>query len=282
MQTLVQSVHEKANSDLRKAIDAIEGVSISILGIGIEYSREKGSVNYQILLEKILVELRKRKLSLLIAIDEAGASREMKQFASVYQIMLRKNYPLSLVMTGLPRNISELQNDHTLTFLLRSARIDLPMLDPVSVQFSYQKVFADGGKTILQDCLRRMTELTNGYSYAFQLLGYLVWNTGAGEITGEVVDSVLYPYKEQLFRNAYSRIYEDLSGVDREFVLAMARAGEKTIAMKSITERMKKVPNYVSTYKRRLMEAGVVRADSYGYVSFALPLFDEYVREFRM
>lgn len=52
METLVQSVREKASSDIRKAIDSIEGISVSLPGVGFSYNAEKQFPNYQLLLEK--------------------------------------------------------------------------------------------------------------------------------------------------------------------------------------------------------------------------------------
>lgn len=282
LDTLVQSVHEKASTDVRKAIDAIEGVSISLFGIGAGYTTGKEKINYQLLLEKILKELQKKNKYLLVAIDEVVPTKQIRQFAAIYQIMVRKNYPIALIMTGLPKNISELQNDNTLTFLLRSSRVNLPLLDEVAVQYSYKEVFERSKKEISLKTLRRMTALTNGYSYAFQLLGFLVWNTGADRVTDETLDAVMYKYKEQLFRNAYSKIYEELSKVDRDFVLAMAAGDEDSVTMKEIAGRMGKKNNYISTYKRRLIDNGVIKAEQYGSVEFALPLFKDYLIEFRL
>jgi len=282
METLVQSVHENASSDVRKALDSIEGVSVSLLGISAGYSSKPANINYQLLLEKILKKLKAENKYLLIAVDEVVPSTEMRKFAAIYQILVRKELPLALLMTGLPKNISELQNDHTLTFLLRSARIRLPMLDDVSVQYTYKDIFESAGRKISLSTLKRMTALTSGYSYAFQLLGFLLWKSEAEEITEAVVDSIMNKYKELLFRNAYSKIYEELSAVDRNFLLVMASDDAEEVAMQEIAAGMKKSGSYVSSYRRRLTESGVIRPAQYGFVRFALPLFKDYLREFRL
>lgn len=282
LEILVQSVREKASTELRRAIDSIEGISISLLGVGISYSADKPSVNYQLLLEKILRKLKEKHISLLVAIDEVEANTELRRFASIYQIMVRKDYPIALLMTGLPKNISELQNDKTLTFLLRSARIELPLLSQITVQYSYREVFSSAGKNISLPVLKRLTSLTLGYSYAFQLLGYLIWNKNTTKISDAVVDSCLEKYKELLYRNVYSKIYEELSLMDRKFILAMAACSETVVPMKFISDTLSKKANYVSTYKRRLIDSGVIQAESYGNVVFCLPLFKDYLIEFHM
>ncbi|MEE3488928.1 MAG: hypothetical protein VZT48_12580 [Bulleidia sp.] len=282
METLVQSVREKASTDVRKAIDGIDSISITVPDLGFSCDTEKQAVNYQIQLEKILIELKKKHVSLLVAIDELDANAELRQFASIYQIMVRKDYPISLLMTGLPKNVSELQNDRTLTFLLRSNRIELPLLNRVTVQYSYSNAFASAGKKISLPVLKRMTGLTNGYSYAFQLLGYLIWEKDTEEIDNAVIDSCMDRYRELLYRNAYTKIYEEISQMDRRFLCAMAEYSDTAVPMKFISDTLSKKPNYISIYKRRLIEDGIIQAQGYGSVEFALPLFKDYLIGFQV
>jgi len=282
MESLVQTAREKASSDVRKAIDSIDGISISLFGISASYSTEKDSVNYQLILEKILKKLKEKGIHLLVAIDEVEANDEIRHFAKIYQIMIRNDLPISLLMTGLPKSISELQNSKALTFLLRSARVNLPFLNDISVKYGYRRVFEENGRQVEESALKRMTSLAKGYSYAFQLLGYLLWETEEKTITDLTIDSVMNEYKETLFRNAYYKIFEELSTVDQKFVLAMAESPNEEVAMKEISKTMNQQDSYISTYRRRLIDAGVIQASSYGHVSFPLPLFKEYLQEFHM
>ena len=61
-------------------------------------------------------------------------------------------------MTGLPNKLSELQNDDVLTFLLRSARMQLSSLDLLSIKHSYQDTFAKKGIAISDDVLVAMVK----------------------------------------------------------------------------------------------------------------------------
>lgn len=63
--------------------------------------------------------------------------------------------------------------------------------------------------------------LTKGYAYAFQLLGCLLWETGVETLDDQVLDQVLPTYRYQLYRNVYTKIYQELSPIDRQFILAM-------------------------------------------------------------
>lgn len=45
-----------------------------------------------------------------------------------------------------------------------------------------------------------------------------------------------------------------------------------------IAKDMGKKPNYVSKYKQRLLEQGVIEQDPYSSLSFSLPGFEAFVR----
>ena len=61
------------------------------------------------------------------------------------------------------------------------------------------KIFLDRTKQ-LNTVMARMTA---GFAYAFQLLGYLVWDTEDKLITDNTLQIILPEYKEILFRNVY-------------------------------------------------------------------------------
>ena len=65
----------------------------------------------------MLTELKKKGKKLLIAVDETIVNDHVREFASIYQILMREDYPIFLIMTGLFENIYDLQNQEGLTFL---------------------------------------------------------------------------------------------------------------------------------------------------------------------
>ena len=54
------------------------------------------------------------------------------------------------------------------------------------------------------------------------------------------------------------------------------------VPAKRIGQAMGKEPGYISRYRRRLLDSGILRAESYGHVAFALPLFGEYITRFQL
>lgn len=66
-------------------------VSVAGFGIGIGNKSERGSVSR---CEETLNMLKKQKKKLLITIDEVYNNQSMKQFASQFQIWIRKEYDI--------------------------------------------------------------------------------------------------------------------------------------------------------------------------------------------
>ncbi|MEY8441902.1 ATP-binding protein [Lactobacillaceae bacterium 24-114] len=281
--TLVKSVYSQADGELKTMLTKLNGISLNAGILEVSYQQDAHTIDspYQILLTSMAELLRKKHLSLLITIDEIQSTPALREFAGIYQILLRNDYHIALLMAGLPNKVSELQNDELLTFLLRSQRIYLEPLSLLTIKESYQRAFSNNGRTIDKQTLTKITKMTNGYAYAFQLLGYLLWRTGAMKITDEVVDRVLPDYQTQLYRNAYLKMYQELSPRDREFVNAMADSGKTNIEVSAIGKAMGRDKNYLSVYRRRLIDDQLITAPARGQVAFTLPYFAEFIKTYR-
>ena len=60
-----------------------------------------------------------QSIKLLITIDDAINNQNVKVLTHTFQALLRKDYKVFMLMTGLYENISALQNNKSLTFLPR-------------------------------------------------------------------------------------------------------------------------------------------------------------------
>jgi hypothetical protein len=146
-------------------------LNLSYLGLGLAIEGAEPITDLETAILRMLENIRRKKKRLLITIDEVTNTKQMRVFAAFFQIMLRQNLPVFLLMTGLYENIYELQSEKSLTFLYRAPKIQLQSLEMNAIKLRYQSVFQ-----ISEDQAREMTRLTGGYPFAFQLLGYLTWN----------------------------------------------------------------------------------------------------------
>lgn len=93
----------------------------------------------------------------------------MRSFAHDFQSLLRDDYPVFALMTGLYENVNSLQNNKNLTFLHRAPKVELGPLKQELIKKEYSKIFRG------EDCgtVDALAKLTKGYAFAYQVIGYL-------------------------------------------------------------------------------------------------------------
>ncbi|MCR5205768.1 MAG: ATP-binding protein, partial [Lachnospiraceae bacterium] len=138
---LLDDLAMRLSNEYKKVSSALKsGFNISVggFGVGINGSNPENSI---IIIEDIFDSLKKKNKRILITIDEVMHDDNMKRFASEFQLFIRKNYPIYLLMTGLYENIYAIQNDPALTFLLRAPKICMEPLSIHQIAKQYKRVF---------------------------------------------------------------------------------------------------------------------------------------------
>lgn len=241
-------------------------INLSGFGLGLQIEGSEPEHDIEIALVKMLTSLKKKHKKVLIAIDEVSNSPSMKVFASAFQIFLRQELSLFLLMTGLYENVRVLQDQKTLTFLYRAPRIALTPLNIGRMTDSYARIFDLKPEDALE-----MAKKTKGYSFAFQVLGYFTWKyrNDPARIHAE--------YKQYLDEYVYEKIWQELSAEDQRILYGIANTPGGDVA--SVRKYLQLTNNRFTPYRTRLIRKGIVNGDVYGVVRFELPLFDEFVRE---
>lgn len=234
------------------------------LGIAeLSVNKTNDSLEKEAMLRNILEKLKNKGKKVLFIIDEIINNSYVKVFASNFQIYITQNYPVYLVMAGLFDNISNLQNEKSLTFLYRAPKIFLEPLSIPAITTSYRSVFDISPSEAVE-----MAKLTKGYPFAFQILGYLKWETN------DDLEKLLPKFDEELIIYAYEKIWSELSELDRKIVYVISTGVYKT---GEIREKLSISPQLLNTYRKRLMERGVVNGSVRGELTLALPRFEEYI-----
>lgn len=151
--------------------------NFSFHGISFSLKGDTPISNVSSLLDLIFTHLRKKEIHVLITIDEVISNTYMKVFSHEFQRFLRENYNVNLVMTGLYKNISLLENQKSLTFLYRAPKIYLSDLNLKAIANSYQNIFEIEEKESIA-----LAKATNGYAYAYQLLGNILFEENKTKI----------------------------------------------------------------------------------------------------
>ena len=241
-------------------------INLSFWGFGLEVNDTVPITDIEVAVTKMLENLKKNHKRLLITIDEVTNTKTMREFASAFQILVREDMPVFLLMTGLFENINELQNEKNLTFLYRAPKIELKPLNIGTISANYKKIFGMDNEHSLE-----MAKLTRGYSFAFQVLGYFTWETG-----GKYMD-ILGEYKQYLDEYVYDKIWSELSGKDKQILYGIAKC--ETAKISDIRELLDISTNEFNPYRKRLIKRGLINGEERGYVYFTLPMFEDYVME---
>lgn len=242
-------------------------LDFSAFGLGVSIENATPVTDIESVIERMLEQIKKAGKRLLITIDEAVNSEYVRVFASSFQIFLRQDYPIFLLMTGLYENIYELQNEKSLTFLYRAPKVMLEPLNYTAVRKHYQDIFGIDIETA-----GIMTGLTKGYPFAFQVLGYLYWENRKTKS----LEEILPEYDQYLEEYVYSKIWSELSELDKKILVEISLTGETRV--KLIREHLDMKSDLFSVYRERLKRKGVIDTKEYGKISMALPRFDEFVK----
>ena len=246
-------------------------IDLSILGIGVSVESNARTITAETCIGQMLEILKKQKKKLVIAIDEVTNNNNVKVFASAFQIFVRQDYEIFLIMTGLYENIFNLQNEKTLTFLYRAPKIYLEPLNVLAIIDSYKNTF-----NIPEEEAAKMASLTKGYAFAYQLLGYIKW-----EHKNAKLQSLLPEYDQYLQEFVYDKIWSELSDTDRKVVVAISNllADSNSVRVGDVLEALNMSSSLFSTYRERLDRKGVIDTSKYGHVGLTLPRFAEYVKK---
>lgn len=119
--------------------------------------------------------------------------------------------------------------------------------------------------------------MVQGYSYAFQLLGYHAYReieTTGENLTMETLKKVKDAYAMKLFENVYQKIFADLLEVDQKYLIAVL--GNKQL--KEVAAMLHCNSSYASQYRHRDIARHLVVPSSFGHVQYTLPYFEEFIK----
>ncbi len=252
----------ESNKSLSPVFTEME-INLEAFGIGVGLKGVSPVSDIEEALSRMLQGIKKHNKRVLITIDEVSNTRDMRIFASAYQIFLRDRLPVFLLMTGLFKNIDHLRNAEGMTFLERAPRTFLSRLDHEAIVRKYSETLK-----VPQDVAIRLAAMTKGYSFAFQTIGYFNWEYPDNP------EKAMNEAKKYLIEFAYRKIWSEISRKDREVVQAIAKVPSGEIL------QIRKILNYTSNqfnpYRDRLIKAGIITGSENGHIQLTLPWFDEF------
>lgn len=202
------------------------------------------------------------------------------EHAATYQHFVGEGRRVSLLMAGLPFNISALLQDKTVSFLRRAPRQRIGRVTDVEVELAFAKTVRAGGRDIERDALGKAVAAIAGLPFMLQLVGYRSWEVRpeADLITTSDVQEGVRIACMELRDQVLESTYRELSDGDVLFLVAML-PDDGDSRMANIARRLGKSSGYVNSYRRRMLQLGVIGERRRGVVGLDLPGFADFLAE---
>lgn len=259
----------------------LTGINVGNI-IGLEWEAiPSEQLNWRMRMEQLLSVLAENDTGLLITVDEVRTDvEEMIRLASSYQLFLRAGYKIGLVLAGLPANVTSLVEDKRVSFLRRARQRHLGTIGKADVARAFRKTIELSGKTIDTEALDTAVEAAKGFPYMIQLVGYCMWSECGDAQVISLEHAQLGAQAAALdFRTGVlDRTWAEMSNGDRSFATAMLPDNSGS-SLTDVAKRMHRGTNYASTYKKRLMQQGVISDRPGGTFDFDIPLMREYIAD---
>ena len=223
---------------LKKSIE----LNLSIFNMSLQ-EKELSFSSLESALEDMIEIAKEKNKKVLFSIDEITNNDEMRKFINSFQIYLRNNLSAFLLASGIPENVHDLQEEKSLTFLYRTPKINFEPLDLRKIKRQYKELL-----DIDDELAIKMAKFTKGYSYAYQLLGSLVYENDC-----MLDNKVISKYDKYLEDYVYDKMLADL-------------VNDLKISSKDF-----------SPYRDRLIKKGLLVSDKPGEFSLTLLRLKEYI-----
>lgn len=274
---LAQLAHALYRNPYLQSLFIEAKMDFSVLGIGISIEKAKTIVaDERDAVHLMLQTLKDNNIKLLVTIDEVTYCNEIKSFSHTLSSYARSGFDIYVLMTGLRENILAIKNDKSLTFLYRAKENILQPLNITAIRTHYENVFG-----VSRDEAEEMAWLTKGYSFAFQLLGYLYWEAYCEFPKGNInIDEIMNRYDRFLSEFSYDKIWSELPPMEKRVIKAIASCDTNDV--KDIRAKLEMNSSNFSVHRSRLIDRGLIDGTDYGKIKFVLPRFAEIARGYRL
>lgn len=213
---LVQAGKERSDDVSRARISSIGTREAGTLG------QEEDGRNWRSRLESLLDALEASGTGLLIMVDDVRDFDEMVQLASVYQHLVSAGRRISLLMAGLPSEVSRILNDQPISFLRRAIRYRLGRIDDADMRKALAGTIESGGRTIEADALKAAMKALGGFPFMMQPVGYRMRTQAEGDaIDLSAAERGIETEQQEMRMNILETTHQELSDMDIAFIEAM-------------------------------------------------------------
>lgn len=283
LDNLIELLQKEGSEFIKEKKVPIKGVSAGVLGfsLGLTFTEEaQKNFGFRVKLEMICERLAEAGKRVLILVDEVDPSvLQMRELAKAYQELAGEETDISIVMAGLPSAISDTLNYKTLTFLNRARRIELGLIPVSEVELYYHSAFVRASISASPEIIKEAAVQTGGFPYQIQLVGYYLskMSEGGKKVDKKMLSRVVDMVSDEIDSKVFQAMLSPLSERDIYILQRMAEIGT-TVKTSAIAKSAETTHGTMQTYRKRLMDAGILYSPRRGELEFVMPALADYLK----
>lgn len=266
-----------------RALRSIESVSLTVAGTGLSVDRFDTTPDREALAD-VIVEMGRvageRQAGVMIAIDEAQMvdSHDLRRILAGVHRCNQDGLPLFIALAGLPNLVGVVASAST--YAERMFRVtDLGPLTPEQVSQAITVPAEELGVIWSPDATEAIVDHSDGYPFFVQTWAYHTWNAAQDDpISVDDVGRASANASSALDSSFFAARTARIPASEVSYVQALASLGPGPHRSGDVAEAAGKTTSQVAAFRDRLIREGLIYAPRYGWVEFAIPHFDLFVR----
>lgn len=271
-----------------RALRSIDSVALTLAGTGIRLERgdqsRADSDPQRDSLADVVIDLAgaaaERDRAVMIALDEAQALApdDLGRILAGIHRCGQDGLPLWCVLAGLPNLVGVAAK--AATYAERMFRVgSLGPLTPAQVAEAVMVPAEELGVSWTPAAAEAVADRSDGYPFFVQVWAYHTWNAATHEpIAVGDVEAAALPARSALDDAFFAARIARIPESEITYVRGLASLGPGPHRSGEVAAAYGRRTSEVAALRDRLVREGVIYAPRYGWVEFAIPHFDDYVR----
>ena len=267
-----------------RALRSIESVSLTVAGTGLSVDRGHRPRPDREALSDVVTDMAAaaadNDLGVMIAIDEAQMldRHDLRRLLAGVHRCGQDGLPLYCVLAGLPNLVGDVAKAATYAERMFTMA-DLGPLTPEQVVRAITEPASEIGVEWTQGATGQIIDRSDGFPFFVQTWAYHTWNAAHDEpITSDDVERAAPNADHALDSSFFAARIARIPSSEVAYVQALASLGQGPHRSGDVADAADKTTSQVAAFRDRLINEGVIYAPRYGWVEFAIPHFDQYVR----
>jgi hypothetical protein len=273
----------EAGPRVARALRSIESVSLTVLGTGGSIGRGSATPDREALAD-VVVDLvaaaAEHDLGVVLAIDEAQglAPDDLRRLLAGVHRCGQDGLPMWCVLAGLPNLVGVVAKAATYAERLFTVEA-LGPLPPDQVVEAVTAPAQEMGVDWATAAAEAIVDRSDGYPFFVQVWAYHTWNAARDEpISVEDVGRGAPAARLALDSSFFAARIARIPDSEVAYVRLLAALGPGPHRSGEVAAVGGRATSELSAVRDRLIREGVVYAPRYGWVEFAIPHFDDFVR----